>query len=145
MANSSNSRAAAAGGNTTGPAAAAGRAPESDTPASAGAFHPAPKPARGATTSRRSQRSSTTDGKPEEPPPAGPVELQLPYPLIACAGWLYLESSAVEILVFDGGGRLIVGEHDVELQPGRYVLAQLNDESELLPPNVIYRVPNGAT
>lgn len=140
MLNSSGSQPAAAGGNTTGPAAAAAPAHPSATPASAGAPRPAPKPARGGMTSRRSAQSNTSAGKNDGPRPAPPPEVQLPLPLATCATWLY-QVHAAEILVFDGGGRLIVGATDAELQPGRYLLVQLVDETEPLPPNIIYRVP----
>jgi hypothetical protein len=141
MLNSSNSPAAAPGGSTHAPAAAAARHHRSATPASAGDFHPAPKPGRGATSSHRSPKSNTSAGKNDAPKREQPREVQLPLALSTCATWLY-RAQAVEILVFDGGGRLIVGDTDAELQPGRYLLVQLADERDPLPANTIYRVPN---
>lgn len=113
---------AAAGVNIPAPAAPAG-APSSASPATAGAS-PAASAAAGAGTSRASKTTKPIRHGKQRAPSAAPVAL--PYQLKALAVYASREWGAVELVAIPGGGgRLLAGTRDVELDPGHWLLVRL--------------------
>lgn len=129
------------GGSTVALVARAAALRQSAMRAKGGADPTAAKPSAGDTTSPRSHSPNTNAGKQDAQQPAAPQWVQLPSPLIGLRVLLYDLEAIHQMWAFDGGGRLIVGDSDAEIPPGRWALVQLKDEGEPLPADTLYRVP----
>src|SRR3990172_6629844 len=125
---------------TNSPPAAAGASTAAlvDSPATraiAGAIAAAASAEHGGAISRPyASRLSTSDGKPPAPPPDSLNTNQLPYNLAISAALLYDEETAIEVIVFAGAGRLIVGDRDVELEPGQWLVARVSGPADCILP-----------
>ena len=90
--------------------------------------------------STKSGIGTGSGGAPRPGLPAGPV---LPYSLAISGRWLCDEMAAREIVVFAGGGRLVVGASNIELAPGKWIVARVDDVPLGLPANTAYLYPTG--
>jgi hypothetical protein len=99
-----------------------------------------PRAGVGDMSSRGSTKRPIGRGVGNAPPPAPPDDVHLPQKLAGYARWLY-EHDAVEVIVFAGGAELVVGKQRIELNPGRWIVVQVDDALGGLPANVAFGVP----
>lgn len=102
-----------------------------------------PRAESGAMSSRRSMNRAIGRGWKPAPKPEPPDDVLLPQKLAGYVRWLYAHE-AIEVIVFAGGAELVVGETRVELNPGRWIVVQVDDQLKELPVNVAFSVPKFA-
>jgi len=127
------------GASTTTPAGADDAALAADTPVIVGGGLTDPRGDAGATSSPASTNRAIGRGWRPGPKPGALDSWQLPSKFQGYVRWLY-EHEAIEVVVFVGGAELVVGETRIELNPGRWIVVQVDDKIEGLPPNVAFAV-----